>query len=171
MHNDSLYSDQFNTEKYNILSSADNNNQEGRNIIKRSIQKTQVTVRVYPDDKTMITIKCSKNPIYANKLLRLNKILAKIIEIINKDPYVTKAYHYDSHNFTVIKHDVALDGTLPYRLKKGLHFKYENTDNHYLYIKANYKSSNYSWVRSEIRADNPKDSVYDFRNMLINSNI
>ena len=171
LYNDSLYSDELNLEKYNILSS-NNNNQEGRNIIKRrTIQEAQVTVRVYPDDKTMITIKCSENPIYQNKLLRLDKILAEIIEILNKDPYVTKKYDHNSHNFTVVKHDKARDGKLPYRVKKGLHLKYENTDNHFFYIKANYKYSNFSWIRSEIRADNTKYNVYDFRKMLLNSTL
>ena len=169
LHNDSFYSDDLNPEKFNILSS-NNNNQEGRTIIKRSIQETQVTVRVYPNDKTMITIKCSQNPIYVNKLSRLDKILAEIIEIINKDPF-TKVYEYDSNNFTVVKVDKARDGKLPYRVKKGLHRKYENTDNHFLYIKANYKYSNSSWIRSEIRADNTKHSVYDFRKMLLNSTL
>lgn len=177
LYNDSLYSDELNPQKFNILSS-NNNNQEGRNIIEKSIQDTQVTLRVYPDDKTMITIKCSQNPIYVNNLLRLDKILAEIIEIINKDPYVTKVYDYDYHNFTVIKHDFALDGTLPYRLKKGSLIKdppysYKNTDGQDIipYVKKNYKSSNTSWVRFEIRADNTKYSIYNFRKMVLDSKL
>ena len=120
----------------------------------------------------MITIKCSENPIYQNKLLRLNKILAEIIGIINKDPF-TKIYDYDYHNFTVVKHDKAIDGKLPYRLREGLEIPYKNTDgqNLVIYVKKNYRSSNSSWVRSEIRADYTKDSVYDFRKMLINLNL
>ena len=167
LHNDSFYSDDLNPEKYNILSS-NNNNQKERNIIeKRLIQDTQVTVRVYPNDKTMITIKCSQNPIYVNKLSRLDKILAEIIEIINKDPF-TRIYEYNSNNFTVVKVDKARDGNLPYRVKKGLHLEYENTDNHFLYIKANYKYSNYSWIRSEIRADNPNCSITTLINLNLN---
>ena len=170
-----LFEDLFYLKKYNHKFNplSNDNKKEGIKFLeKEKIHQTRVTVIIYPKT-TIITIKCSENPIYQNKLLRLNKILAEIIGIINKDPHVTKKYDYDYHNFTIVRHDKALDGTLPFRLKKGLQLRYKNTDGQdlFLYVKKNYKSSNSSWVRSEIRSDATTYSVYDFRKMILNSKL
>ena len=80
-------------------------------------------------------IRCSEKPILTNDLLRFNRILTEIIGHINNNPY-TKEYDYDYHNFTVVKYHYALDGTLPYRLKKGSLIK-----------DSPYRSQEYRWTR------------------------
>lgn len=100
--------------------------------IDETIQNTNVKAFSYYD-KTMITIQCSEKPIYSNQILRFNKILAQIIELINSNPYVTNQYDYDYQNFTVVKYDKAIDGKIPYRLKKGSSINCENKDDQGFY--------------------------------------
>lgn len=132
---------------------------------------TFVNVFLHQNDTLVITVKCSENPILVNDTLRLNMILSEVLDHINNISTIAKQldikdyYNYDYSDFTITKHDFALDGLIPCLLPKGKRFKYTNQFGKelILYVKETYESSNSSWVRVEDRANKTTYILQDFR--------
>jgi hypothetical protein len=132
---------------------------------------TFVSVKLFNSNTLLIYISCSKNPILINDTKRLNFILLDIFTKLNEvNPLIKNefkpAYQWYDFNYTIHRHDFALDGYLPFQLPRDYYKEYtnQNGEDLILYVKESYK--NYSWIRIEQRAISKKYSLPNYRTMI-----
>jgi len=132
---------------------------------------TFVTAKLFKSNTLLIYISSSKNPILVNDTIRLNFILLDIFTKLNEANPLIKyeykpAYQWHDFDYTIHRHDFALDGYLPLKLPRDYYKEYTNQNGEDIILYVKQSNKHYSWIRIEQRAISNKYSLPNYRTMI-----